>query len=143
MDIREVVSQLTDLWLELLPVDEVMQDDDFFNLGGDSILALQLTNRIRDLFQVELQITDVFTTPRVPGLAACILEKHQRPAQVARLASTVERRVAGPAVGPRKEIGPPPDRPLSFSIYFFSADGSATTSNKYDLFRECTQFADR
>lgn len=32
---------------------------------------------------------------------------------------------------------------MSFSIYFFSADGSATTSNKYDLFRECTQFADR
>lgn len=91
LDIREVVSQLTDLWLELLPVDEVMQDDDFFNLDGDSVLALQLTNRIRDLFQVELQITDVFTTPRVPGLAASILEKHQRPAQVARLAPTVEK----------------------------------------------------
>jgi acyl carrier protein len=57
---------------ELLRVPEVGPDDDFFLLGGHSLLGTQLIVRIREAFDVEVPLRTLFEQPTVRGLASAI-----------------------------------------------------------------------
>jgi aryl carrier-like protein len=43
--------------------------DNFFNLGGDSLRAVQIVARLRETFQVELSLDDFFQSPTIRALA--------------------------------------------------------------------------
>ncbi|MHC0434334.1 condensation domain-containing protein, partial [Streptomyces sp. O3] len=60
------------LFAELLDLDEVAADDDFFALGGHSLLGVRLTNRARVLLDAEVGIRDLLLAPTPAGLAARI-----------------------------------------------------------------------
>lgn len=60
------------LFAEILGVDEVGLEDDFFDLGGDSLTAIRLANGIRRDLGVEVGIHQIFETPGVAALAACL-----------------------------------------------------------------------
>ncbi len=60
---------LADTWRDLLGVERVGVDDDFFALGANSLHATQLTVRIRDGFGVALHPRQVFTNPVLEQLA--------------------------------------------------------------------------
>ncbi len=60
---------LAGFWCELLGVDEVGIDDDFFALGGHSLLATRLIARVRELFQVEIKVAQLFERPTIAELA--------------------------------------------------------------------------
>nr|WP_232534276.1 phosphopantetheine-binding protein [Plantactinospora sp. KBS50] len=49
--------------------------DSFFELNGFSLLATQMTARVRDTFGVELPLREVFGSPTVEGVARLILWK--------------------------------------------------------------------
>ncbi|WP_091573604.1 HemK family protein methyltransferase [Micromonospora sediminicola] len=65
--------QLVGILQELLGIDRVGIYDSFFELGGFSLLATQLTTRIRADFNVELAMRDVFESPTVNELAQLIV----------------------------------------------------------------------
>ena len=52
--------QLVQLWEEILNVRPVLIDDDFFELGGNSLIAVQLMARIRQVFQRDLPLATLF-----------------------------------------------------------------------------------
>jgi amino acid adenylation domain-containing protein len=54
----------------LLKLSEIGADDDFFLLGGHSLLGTQLIARIRESFQVEMPLLALFENPTVRGLAS-------------------------------------------------------------------------
>nr|BFE80841.1 hypothetical protein GCM10020093_034420 [Planobispora longispora] len=56
----------------LLGVDKVGVDDDFFDLGGNSLIAVQLVARIREHFRTELAVAVLFECRTVRNLAADI-----------------------------------------------------------------------
>nr|AAG02357.1 polyketide synthase [Streptomyces verticillus] len=55
---------------DLLGVEHVGLDDDFFALGGDSLLALRLLSQLRDAYGVEISVARMFDEPTVAALAA-------------------------------------------------------------------------
>ncbi len=63
---------LAGIWSELLRLDRVGMHDNFFRLGGYSLLATQVVSRVRDAFQIELPLGSLFTEPTVASLAAHI-----------------------------------------------------------------------
>ncbi|MFJ4689443.1 amino acid adenylation domain-containing protein [Streptomyces sp. NPDC088789] len=62
-------ARLTALWGEMLGVEPVGVTDDFFDLGGHSILAAQLIERVHREFEVDLPARMLYTQPTVAELA--------------------------------------------------------------------------
>lgn len=56
-------DELRVIWRELLGVDELRDDDDFFDRGGHSLLTLQLIQRIEERLGRALTMRDVFERP--------------------------------------------------------------------------------
>ncbi len=73
-DVSATEEILIRLWREVLG-GEVGRDDDFFDLGGDSLVAVQLTSRIEVETAVQLPITALFDTPTVAQLAELLDER--------------------------------------------------------------------
>lgn len=63
---------LAEIWSELLSVTPIGIRDNFFDLGGHSLLGTLLTSRIGDLLAVELSLRNIFETPILQDLAARI-----------------------------------------------------------------------
>lgn len=60
---------------EVLGVETVGVLDDFFALGGNSMIASRLIIRIQDVFEVELPFSKLFENPTVAGLSALVIEQ--------------------------------------------------------------------
>ncbi|MEU0957092.1 amino acid adenylation domain-containing protein [Streptomyces niveus] len=67
-------ERIAHLWSELLgPVPGLIGvHDDFFTLGGDSLLATRLVLALREELDVQVPLRSVFTSPTVAGLAALV-----------------------------------------------------------------------
>jgi len=60
---------LAGLWREVLDITELGTHDNFFQLGGDSLLAIQLVSRVRKAFQIEMPVQSLFNAPTVSAFA--------------------------------------------------------------------------
>lgn len=67
---------LSTLWCHVLGVKQVSIHDNFFHLGGDSVLATQLLTRVLAIFGQELSILHLFETPTIAQLAAHLDTAH-------------------------------------------------------------------
>jgi len=70
--VSELAAMLCAIWAETIGVDRVRLDDDFFELGGNSLVAVQLIARISRKAGVRLPMRTLFDTPTVGALAASI-----------------------------------------------------------------------
>ena len=61
----------------LLRLSEMDREQDFFELGGSSLQAMQVTSRVRDRFGVEIGLADFFTRPTVARLAQLVEQARQ------------------------------------------------------------------
>jgi amino acid adenylation domain-containing protein len=70
---RDPVEQiLAEIWAQVLRVERVGVFDHFFELGGHSLLATQALARIRQVFEIDLQLRSLFEEPTVAGLTASL-----------------------------------------------------------------------
>jgi len=72
-----VEADLAELWAQVLHVDRVGVRDDFFALGGHSLIATQLISRARERFGVEIAMSVLFERPTVEALALALAELRQ------------------------------------------------------------------
>ena len=74
-------TELAEIWSQVLRLEKVGIDDDFFRLGGNSVLAIELVARIRKSLKVPVPTSAVMGFPTVRGLAAQIDELKAAAAQ--------------------------------------------------------------
>ncbi|WP_327141962.1 non-ribosomal peptide synthetase [Nocardia sp. NBC_01327] len=96
--IEEIVAGV---FADLLGVDSIGADDDFFALGGNSLIATRAVSRINEALDGALTLRELFDTARVSELAARILPG----------TGTAGRAVARPALLPYPRTGAVADRP--------------------------------
>jgi amino acid adenylation domain-containing protein len=65
-------QQLVEIWEELLGVHSIGIEDDFFELGGDSLLAMRVTSRLHALWHVNLSLHRFFEVPTVAQLVETV-----------------------------------------------------------------------
>jgi thioesterase domain-containing protein/acyl carrier protein len=70
----EIERDLAEIWTEMLGVLQISIDDDFFELGGQSLIAMRLFNRIRKRHGVELPLSVLFQAPTIAATAALLRE---------------------------------------------------------------------
>jgi acyl transferase domain-containing protein/thioesterase domain-containing protein/acyl carrier protein len=71
-----VEQRVAAIWRELLGVAAVGRDDDFFELGGQSLIAIRLMTRLQREFGVRLQLSDIFELQTLRSLAAAIEQRN-------------------------------------------------------------------
>jgi len=62
-------EQLSTLWCEVLGVDRIGVDDDFFARGGHSLLAVRLVSLMSDALDTPVSLAEFFQAPTIAGLS--------------------------------------------------------------------------
>ncbi len=105
----EIEQTIASIWLEYLHLEEVGIHDNFFDLGGHSLLLTQLLSRLNETYRKDLTIMDMFRYPTVYLLAGYISRGDETGAREQEFQKIQER--AGKLREARKRRAPrPPHR---------------------------------
>lgn len=99
-------AAVAQVWSEALDGLTCGPDDNFFEVGGHSLLGAQVASRLRAAFNVKLGVRDVFTAPTIAGLAVIIEEQ----------AFGVRREPSAPSGAADGLVRVPRDAPLPMSF---------------------------
>lgn len=72
---NETEAQIATIWEEVLQREQVGVNDDFFQIGGNSILLMKVSSLVTKKLSVELSIGELFQNPSVKLIAALVQEK--------------------------------------------------------------------
>ena len=66
---NEIEATITRVWQEVLGLERVGVNDNFFDAGGHSLLMVQVHNKLTDLFEKQISIVEMFAKPTISALA--------------------------------------------------------------------------
>ncbi len=90
-DLQEVLATI---WRDILGIEKIGIHDKLLDLGGDSLLAVQLLSRLCATFRMDLPANTLFEAPSIADLALCMIAREARPGLVAKTA-TIVRQIEG------------------------------------------------
>jgi acyl carrier protein len=82
---------LLTVWAGILGIEKIGIEDDFFELGGDSILATQIISRLRQMFRMDLPPIILFDAPSIEKLAQYMVAHEARPGLAEKTAGVLKR----------------------------------------------------
>lgn len=65
-------TRLANIWKEVLRVSQVEKDSNFFDIGGDSLKAMEVVVRVSEVLHVDLPLIAFFEEPTIAHLAAVV-----------------------------------------------------------------------
>jgi amino acid adenylation domain-containing protein len=68
-----IEENLADIWKEILNLETVSVDGNFFDLGGHSLVAIQVSSRIQQLFNVDVPLEVLFESVTIESLATALV----------------------------------------------------------------------
>jgi len=68
----EVESQLVEIWKQILDINKVSTNQDFFDLGGHSFLAVEMFAKIKTVFGIQIPLATLFRAATIETLAGVI-----------------------------------------------------------------------
>ena len=87
----EAEAVIAGIWRDALRVDRVGSDDNFFDLGGHSMLLAVVRDKLARAFGRDVPIVEMFRHPTVAALAAHLARESQSPADRPRSGDLDER----------------------------------------------------
>ena len=60
------------IWADVLKLNQVGRHDNFFSLGGNSLLAIQVEVRLRKAFGVEVPVAQIFQNPTIESFSQAV-----------------------------------------------------------------------
>jgi amino acid adenylation domain-containing protein len=85
----EVEERVAAVWSEVLGLERIGVHDNFFDLGGHSLVATQVVTRLCDAFEMELPLRCLFESPTVAGVAAAVVQRRAAQADAEGLAQAL------------------------------------------------------
>ena len=76
---NEIERQIAAIWQEVLKVERVGIHDNFFDLGGHSLLILQMQGKLHERLQSDLSMVEMFKHPTVHSLAERLMRPEAQP----------------------------------------------------------------
>ena len=70
----EIEKTLIKIWSEVLKVEDISKTKSFFDMGGNSIMLVEVVNKINQYLSKQLQVMDLFKYPTISSLAGFLLE---------------------------------------------------------------------
>ncbi len=68
-------KELAQIWMAVLELEKVGINESFFDIGGHSLMAIQLVSRVRMRFGVELPLYDFYAAPTIQNVAELVEEE--------------------------------------------------------------------
>ncbi|MGD9162444.1 MAG: phosphopantetheine-binding protein [Desulfobacteraceae bacterium] len=86
---------LLDIWIDALKQERISITDSFFELGGDSVLAINVITTITDIFGVDFMLPfhTMFTEPTIRDLANTLLENEESPGKAESIAEIHQKAI--------------------------------------------------
>jgi amino acid adenylation domain-containing protein len=80
---------LVQVWADVLKLDQIGVEEDFFDLGGHSLLGTQVISRVRDIFKIRIELRALFEAPTISEFAAkvVVLQQEKETEQLDRMAA--------------------------------------------------------
>ena len=72
IELTEDERTIFEIWKEALKLDQIEVTDNFFEVGGNSLMAISVMSKIKSAFNVELKLRHFFDSPRIKDLAEII-----------------------------------------------------------------------
>jgi acyl transferase domain-containing protein/acyl carrier protein len=69
---NDIETSIAEIWQLLLGIEQVGIHDNLFDLGGDSLLVIQIISRIREALRVEVPLRAIFETPTIADVAGTV-----------------------------------------------------------------------
>jgi acyl-coenzyme A synthetase/AMP-(fatty) acid ligase/acyl carrier protein len=91
----EVERIIAEVWQQVLRIEQVGMHDNFFDLGGHSLLLIQIHNKFQELFKKEIPITDIFRYPTIKTLADHLAQEEKDRVSIQQTSDSIEKLAAG------------------------------------------------
>jgi hypothetical protein len=89
----ELERGIASVWQEVLKVEKVGIHDNFFNLGGHSLLIVQVNSRVQEILRLDVSLIDMFKYPTVSALAEHLSRESSAPSAAATAKGTTQTRL--------------------------------------------------
>lgn len=83
-------EKIAEIWTEVLGIDPIGMEANFFDLGGHSLLATRVMTRIREAFGVNVPLRVLFDSPTIAAAAAYVANAREQ-SDVSRIAEIIEK----------------------------------------------------
>jgi amino acid adenylation domain-containing protein len=78
--LSEIEQTISSVWRQVLQVDEVSVHENFFDIGGHSLLMVQVQRNLANVLEKEIQLVDLFKYSTISSLANYLDENGHKPA---------------------------------------------------------------
>lgn len=79
---KGIQMELIQIWKDILNVDQISSNDNFFDLGGHSLLLTKVQKKIENKLHIDIKLIDLMEHPTLKDLANFIDPNHESSAQV-------------------------------------------------------------
>ncbi|HEY9832540.1 MAG TPA: amino acid adenylation domain-containing protein, partial [Stenomitos sp.] len=86
-----VEEVLADIWADILNIERVGIHDNFFDLGGHSLIATQLISRVHKILRTQLTLRDLFEEPTIANISKILIANEAKAGQTEKIALTLKK----------------------------------------------------